>query len=80
MPEGEETRMSEHRKPRPEEPLPRDPEDQQATADDPLSVPVPDGQEGEDPPETDEAGTGPRGRPREGTVHPEHPAPGEPAD
>ncbi|MFF0558136.1 hypothetical protein ACH4ZU_06965 [Streptomyces sp. NPDC020472] len=69
--------MSENRESRPEEPLPRDPEDQQATADDPLSVPVPDGG---NPPDTDEAGTGPRGRPRDGTVHPEHPAPGEPAD
>ncbi|MEU0398798.1 hypothetical protein ABZ318_00825 [Streptomyces sp. NPDC006197] len=72
--------MSEHRKPRPDEPLPRDPEDQQAMADDPLSVPVPDGHGGGRPPDTDEAGTGPRDRPRDGTVHPGHPAPSEPAD
>ncbi|MFI1714730.1 hypothetical protein [Streptomyces litmocidini] len=72
--------MSEHRKPRADEPLPRDPEDQQATADDPLSVPVPDERDGGRAPATDEAGTGPRGRARDGTVHPEHPAPGEPAD
>ncbi|MFF9063926.1 hypothetical protein ACF09E_01070 [Streptomyces sp. NPDC014891] len=31
-------------------------------------------------PDTDEAGTGPAGRTRRGTVHPEHPAPGEPTD
>ncbi|MFF0274386.1 hypothetical protein [Streptomyces sp. NPDC004330] len=31
-------------------------------------------------PDTDEAGTGPAGRTRQGTVHPEHPAPGEPTD
>ncbi|MFF7442040.1 hypothetical protein [Streptomyces sp. NPDC008122] len=79
--------MSEPRKPRPpDEPVPRDPADQQATAEDPLSVPLPEGageasppDTGEaSPPDTDEAGTGPRGRVREGTVHPEHPAPEEP--
>ncbi|MFF9850638.1 hypothetical protein [Streptomyces litmocidini] len=80
MPEDEETRMSEEQEPRTDEPLPRDPEDQQATADDPLSVPVPEGNDGGKAPDTDEAGTGPRGRARDGTVHPEHPAPGEPAD
>ncbi|MEK9521596.1 hypothetical protein EAO70_06815, partial [Streptomyces sp. adm13(2018)] len=31
-------------------------------------------------PDTDEAGTGPAGHTRQGTVHPEHPAPGEPTD
>jgi hypothetical protein len=30
-------------------------------------------------PDTDEAGTGPRGAPRAGTVHPEHPGPDEPS-
>ncbi|MFE6710914.1 hypothetical protein [Streptomyces sp. NPDC057695] len=33
-----------------------------------------------DLPDTDEAGTGPAGHTRQGTVHPEHPAPGEPTD
>jgi hypothetical protein len=32
---------------------------------------------GGDVPDTDEAGTGRRGAPRTGDVHPEHPAPGE---
>lgn len=39
------------------------------------------GREGGDPgdglPDTDEAGTGPRGAPRTATVHPEHPGPDE---
>ncbi|WP_199835857.1 MULTISPECIES: hypothetical protein [unclassified Streptomyces] len=30
-------------------------------------------------PDTDEAGTGPRGAPRPGTVDPEHPSPDEPS-
>ncbi|MFC9127944.1 hypothetical protein ACFT4A_13965 [Streptomyces sp. NPDC057099] len=35
----------------------------------------------DDVPETDEAGTGRQGEPpRQGTVHPEHPVPDEPAD
>ncbi|WP_225802010.1 hypothetical protein [Streptomyces sp. NK15101] len=72
--------MSEHRKPGPDEPLPRDPEDQQAMAEDPLSVPLPDGKDEGNPPDTDEAGSAPRGGARDGTVHPGHPAPGEPAD
>ncbi|MGW2306207.1 hypothetical protein [Streptomyces sp. NPDC001809] len=38
------------------------------------------GGSGADLPDTDEAGTGPEGRTRQGTVHPEHPAPGEPTD
>ncbi|MYS08125.1 hypothetical protein GTW71_17175 [Streptomyces sp. SID6041] len=33
-----------------------------------------------DLPDPDEAGTGPAGHTRQGTVHPEHPAPGEPTD
>ncbi|MGW8762685.1 hypothetical protein ACWGN5_09310 [Streptomyces sp. NPDC055815] len=73
--------MSEQQSPRrPDEPLPRDREDEQAAAGDPLSVPVPE--EAGDPraPDTDEAGSGPRGRPRDGTIHPEHPVPDEPAD
>ncbi|MEU1852359.1 hypothetical protein ABZ499_24565 [Streptomyces sp. NPDC019990] len=37
------------------------------------------GEPADDVPDTDEAGTG-RGAPRQGTVHPEHPAPDEPAD
>ncbi len=32
---------------------------------------------GDELPDTDEAGTGPRGAPRTGTVHPEHPGPDE---
>ncbi|MFF3605751.1 hypothetical protein [Streptomyces sp. NPDC002463] len=72
--------MSEPRKPRhPDEPVPREPEDQQATVEDPLSVPLPEGDREASPPDTDEAGTGPRGRVREGTAHPEHPAPEEPS-
>ncbi|MER7949586.1 hypothetical protein ABTY59_19565 [Streptomyces sp. NPDC096079] len=75
--------MSEPQSPRrADEPLPRDREDQQAAAGDPLSVPVPVSEETDDGkvPDPDEAGTGPRGRPRDGTVHPEHPTPEEPAD
>ncbi|MFD3663629.1 hypothetical protein ACFWVF_24115 [Streptomyces sp. NPDC058659] len=66
----------------PEEPLPRDTEDQQTTeGKDPLSVPVPDEYErDEEPSGTDPAGTGPRGEPRDASVHPEHPIPDEPAD
>ncbi|MFE4669726.1 hypothetical protein ACFRI7_30205 [Streptomyces sp. NPDC056716] len=71
-----------------DKPVPRDPQDQQATGDhenDPLSVPVPDEPEGRDEragqvPDTDEAGSGPRGRAANGTVHPEHPEPDEPTD
>lgn len=66
------------------EPVPRDPPDQQADAgEDPWEVPVEpaDGAtEADDVPDTDEAGTGPQGAPRSGTVHPEHPAPQEPSD
>ncbi|MFH9726004.1 hypothetical protein ACH4M4_24025 [Streptomyces sp. NPDC017254] len=75
---------------RSEEPLPHDREDQQATdGEDPLAIPVPDedldDSDGPDDagrgtrlPDTDEAGTGPRGRPGDATVHPEHPLPHEP--
>ncbi|MBL1084468.1 hypothetical protein JK359_21295 [Streptomyces actinomycinicus] len=35
--------------------------------------------EEESVPDTDEAGSGPQGAPRSGTVHPEHPAPEEPS-
>ncbi|WP_086832513.1 hypothetical protein [Streptomyces sp. NRRL B-24572] len=80
--------MSERKNPRrSDEPLPREPEDQQATgkeigdeSEDPLAVPLPEEAGKGSPPDTDVAGTGPRGRVREGTVHPEHPAPEEPAD
>ncbi|MEU2234906.1 hypothetical protein [Streptomyces vietnamensis] len=73
--------MSERKNPRrSDEPLPRDPEDQQATGEDPLAVPLPEEAGKGSPPDTDVAGTGPRGRMREGTAHPEHPAPEEPAD
>ncbi|MFE7135999.1 hypothetical protein ACFVIM_34630 [Streptomyces sp. NPDC057638] len=65
-----------------EEPLPRDPQDQQATDDhddDPLEITVPpEDRQDEDLPDTDEAGTGPKGRRRTATIHPEHPEPDEP--
>ncbi|MFS4096952.1 hypothetical protein [Streptomyces sp. AF1A] len=63
-------------------PVPRDLPDQQARADDPWDAapgPVDDPPEEDEVPDTDEAGTGPRGAPRSGTVHPEHPAPDEPS-
>ncbi|MFF7368876.1 hypothetical protein [Streptomyces tricolor] len=67
-----------------ERPVPRDMPDQQARpADDPWDVSpgrAPDDEPDEDTvPDTDEAGTGPRGSSRPGTVHPEHPAPDEPS-
>ncbi|MEU3532169.1 hypothetical protein AB0E70_11370 [Streptomyces murinus] len=66
------------------DPVPRDMPDQQARSDDPWDLPADKGdgddrggREGGDPgdglPDTDEAGTGPRGAPRTATVHPEHP-------
>ncbi|MFR9787425.1 hypothetical protein ACL07V_01905 [Streptomyces sp. MB22_4] len=67
-------------------PVPRDMPDQEARPDDPWDLPAdrsggPTGQdEGDDAdgvPDTDEAGSGPRGAPRKGTVHPEHPGPDE---
>ncbi|MFJ9817623.1 hypothetical protein ACIRU3_20600 [Streptomyces sp. NPDC101151] len=66
-------------------PVPRDPPDQQAgSAGDrwdasPKSPPADELGVDEDLPDTDEAGTGPRGAPRPGTVHPEHPTPDEPS-
>ncbi|MEW2275113.1 hypothetical protein GTY41_31310 [Streptomyces sp. SID685] len=70
------------------DPVPRDMPDQQARSDDPWDLPPDkddregrDGRDGGDPgdalPDTDEAGTGPRGAPRTATVHPEHPGPDE---
>ncbi|RRQ80764.1 hypothetical protein [Streptomyces griseofuscus] len=70
------------------DPVPRDMPDQQARSADPWDLP-PDkddgddregrdgGDPGDDLPDTDEAGTGPRGAPRTATVHPEHPGPDE---
>ena len=65
--------------------VPRDLPDQQARpGGDPweASAGRPDDEQAarEDVPDTDEAGTGPRGAPRSATVHPEHPTPDEPAD
>jgi hypothetical protein len=66
-----------------ERPVPRDMPDQQARPDeDPWDVAP--GRPGDDEPDedvapdTDEAGSGPRGAQRSGTVHPEHPTPDEP--
>ncbi|MES9525573.1 hypothetical protein [Streptomyces capoamus] len=75
--------MAEH-KPRPgaeQRPVPRDMPDQQARPDeDPWDV-APGRTPGTNTvPDTDEAGTGPRGAAHPGTVHPEHPDPQEPAD
>ncbi|MEV5612647.1 hypothetical protein [Streptomyces sp. NPDC052225] len=88
--------MTRHPEPeiRPETPgkeppaVPRDPPDQQAGAHDgdPLDVPAPDGSHDEDEepdetmPEPDESGSGRKGAPRSGGVHPEQPVPDEPAD
>ncbi|UFR00721.1 hypothetical protein KBP30_05830 [Streptomyces sp. Go40/10] len=63
-------------------PVPRDMPDQQARDDkDPWDVsparPRDDEPDEDAVPDTDEAGTGPRGSPRSGTVHPEHPGPEE---
>ncbi|MEV5174258.1 hypothetical protein AB0L10_25015 [Streptomyces flaveolus] len=67
-----------------ERPVPRDLPDQQAGfGEDPWDVTpghgVDDEPDEEVVPDTDEAGTGPRGAPRPGTVHPEHPSPDEPS-
>ncbi|MFF8905779.1 hypothetical protein [Streptomyces olivaceoviridis] len=64
-------------------PVPRDMPDQQARpAEDPWDVSARHaaGKEADEDvaPDTDEAGTGPRGAPQPGTVHPEHPTPDEP--
>jgi hypothetical protein len=64
-----------------ETPVPRDLPDQQARpGDDPWDVPghPVDAEPDEETPDPDEAGSGPRGAPRSGTVHPEHPEPQEP--
>ncbi|MCI3274206.1 hypothetical protein [Streptomyces cylindrosporus] len=59
------------------EPVPRDLPDQQVQdGEDPLDIPVPEGEGGEVP-EPDEAGTGREGGPRSANVHPEHPDPDE---
>ncbi|MGW3206906.1 hypothetical protein [Streptomyces sp. NPDC001135] len=65
-------------------PVPRDMPDQQAGAgEDPWEV-APDRPGAEDTaddvPDTDEAGSGPRGAPHPDTAHPEHPSPDEPSD
>ncbi|WP_432012324.1 hypothetical protein [Streptomyces cucumeris] len=62
--------------------IPRDLPDQQAgEGPDPLDVegadPAPD--HAEDVPDLDESGTGRRGRPQTGGVHPEQPVPDEPS-
>lgn len=77
------------------EPVPRDMPDQQAdVGEDPWEVAPRFTGTGEDDkngkdradepaddvPDTDEAGTGRQGAPQQGTVHPEHPVPDEPAD
>ncbi|MGW1498431.1 hypothetical protein ACWCQW_07615 [Streptomyces mirabilis] len=67
-------------------PVPRDPPDQQATADedpwDAVDVPKQSVTE-EEPdleiPDTDEAGTGRKGAPHSGSRRPEHPVPDEPS-
>ncbi|MFF4173313.1 hypothetical protein [Streptomyces sp. NPDC001744] len=65
-----------------EEPIPRDREDQQAVeGEDPSAIPLPQVPGGDGGlPDTEESGTGPRGRPETGGVDPEQPAPDEPAD
>ncbi|RPE46235.1 hypothetical protein EDD90_9567 [Streptomyces sp. Ag109_O5-1] len=66
-------------------PVPRDMQDQQARPDgrDPWEAAEgrrPDDRgEDADLPDTDEAGTGPRGAPRSGAVHPGDPVPDEPS-
>ncbi|MGN9762394.1 hypothetical protein [Streptomyces sp. SD31] len=66
-----------------DEPVPRDLPDQQANpAQDPWEVsvePADASTEGDDVPDTDEAGTGRQGAARSDTVHPEHPEPEEPS-
>ncbi|MER7913267.1 MULTISPECIES: hypothetical protein [unclassified Streptomyces] len=64
-----------------EDPIPRDREDEQAAeGEDPLAIPVTRDPGSEELPDTEESGTGPRGRPEEETVDPEQPTPDEPAD
>ncbi|MEU2717382.1 hypothetical protein [Streptomyces sp. NPDC007205] len=80
--------MAAQREPEPGQdrgPVPRDMPDQQAGAgEDPWEVTP--GRPGEDDatpaddvPDTDEAGSGPRGAPHPGTARPEHPSPDEPS-
>lgn len=70
--------MSERRGPRrPDEPVPRDPEEPRATAGEPLSVPVPEDVGGGKAADPEEPGTGPGAHPRKDTVNPE---PDEPTD
>ncbi|QKV96668.1 hypothetical protein HUT19_37330 [Streptomyces sp. NA02950] len=62
--------------------IPRDLPDQQAQeGPDPLDVDGADPAPGhaEDVPDLDESGTGRRGEPRTGSVHPEQPVPDEPS-
>jgi hypothetical protein len=63
------------------DPIPRDMPDQQAReGEDPWDAdPARDTADGSAPdvPDTDEAGTGRKGKPHAGTVHPEHPVPDE---
>ena len=68
-----------------ERPVPRDMQDQQAETDgrDPWDAAEgshPDRRDDAGLPDTDEAGTGPRGAPSSGAVHPGDPLPDEPAD
>ncbi|MFJ4871611.1 hypothetical protein [Streptomyces sp. NPDC088757] len=64
-----------------EDPIPRDREDEQAAeGEDPLAITVTRDPGEEELPDTEESGTGPRGRPENGTVNPEQPVPDEPAD
>ncbi|MPY57353.1 hypothetical protein [Streptomyces spongiae] len=82
--------MTDHRQGVPgknEEPVPRDLPDQQAHGgDDPWDVATEgDSQNDEDTPATDvpdpdEAGSGRRGDPKSGSVHPEQPVPNESTD
>ncbi|MEU0971175.1 hypothetical protein ABZ357_39355 [Streptomyces sp. NPDC005917] len=64
-----------------DKPVPRDLQDQQAGPgkDRWDAAEGPDKDPGADIPDTDEAGTGPRGAPRSGAVHPEDPLPDEPS-
>ena len=82
--------MNDHRLDAPGEdpdPVPRDMPDQQADeGEDPWEVSPadiatgPDEDNASDVPDTDEAGTGRQGAPRQDTVHPEHPGPEESPD
>ncbi|MFC9076192.1 hypothetical protein ACFTY7_03910 [Streptomyces sp. NPDC057062] len=68
-------------------PIPRDMPDQQAgEEEDPWDARPGRGsgknaedERADDVPDTDEAGTGRRGGPRSGTIHPDHPEPDEPS-